>query len=158
MNKKLSSLLRFMVAGMAFCGIIIYLFAFPTIGKSLVAMAPEFEGCFWPWLIFLWITGIPCVLVLIQIWKVTETIRNDRIFVQDNVRRISMISKLALSDSVFFLLGNIILLLLNMNHPSILILSLGVSFVGCSIAIVSSAFAGFVNQGVALQEENDLTI
>lgn len=158
MNEKLSNLLRIMIVGMALCGIVIYLFAFPYIGKSLVGMYPEFENRFWPWLIFLWMTGIPCYIVLVQIWKVTDTIKKDKVFVSENVKRISLISKLALFDSTFFLLGNIVLLLLSMNHPSIVILSLGISFIGYSISIVSYAFANFVNKAVVLQEESDLTI
>ena len=158
MNNRLSDLLRIMIAGMAVCGMIIYFFAFPHLGKELATQFPEFSGCFWPWLIFLWCTGIPCYFVLFQMWKVTETIRKDRIFVMDNVKRITLISKSALLDSTFFLAGNIILLLFSMNHPSIVILSLGIAFAGYSIAIIAYAFATLVRKAVVLQEENDLTI
>lgn len=55
-------------------------------------------------------------------------------------------------------MGNIFLFLLNRSHPSIFILSMGIIFIGYSIAVISVAFAEFLNGAAALQEENALTI
>lgn len=88
----------------------------PSLGKDIIASNPEFSSWFWPWLIFLWITSIPCYAVLICIWKITKEIKRQFIL-QKNADLLKLIAIFAAGDSAFLFTGNIILLLLNMNHP-----------------------------------------
>ena len=59
-KNRIAVWLKAIVTGSAVCGLAVYAYAIPAAGKALVRYAPEFSGCFWPWLIFLWMTGLPC--------------------------------------------------------------------------------------------------
>ena len=159
MNKNtLAMLLKLMITGMGICGLFIYFIFFPQAGQFIVSRFPEYSHCYRPWLGFLWLTGIPCAAVLVLMWKFSTTVKQDRVFIKDNVLRVTMICYLAVFDSLFFVAGNILYLFLGMNHPSVVIASLGVAFLGACIAIVSAAIADFINRATELKEENDLTI
>ena len=64
MRSKLFKYLMVIIFGMFLCGILIYLWGIPTIGHIITQNFPEFSYCYYPWLIFLWCTGIPCFIVL----------------------------------------------------------------------------------------------
>ncbi len=155
---SLSKKLKAVIIGMAVCGALIYFWAFPTIGHMIIRSYPETESYYFPWLIFLWISGIPCYLVLYFMWQIAKSIAENRAFTYENSKRFSRISVLALADAIFFFAGNILLLLMNMNHPSIVLCSMGIVFAGITIAVISKAFAYLANQAAKLQEQSDLTI
>lgn len=157
-RETISKLLKIMIVGMGICGFIIYLLLFPAISREIVNRYPEFSKCFLSWLVFIWITAIPCYMVLGLMWKITTSVRWGNIFTFINGKRMKKIFFWTVSDTTFFLLGNILLLLLNRSHLSVFILSMGIIFIGYSIAVISIAFAEFLNGAAALQEENALTI
>lgn len=60
----ISKLLKIMILGMGIGGFAIFLLVFPTVSKELVSSYPEFSNYYLPWLIFIWLTAIPCYIVL----------------------------------------------------------------------------------------------
>lgn len=157
-QKNLSKWLKCIIIGVGICGIIVYAFVFPFCGTSLKEMYPEFSNRFWPWMIFLWISGIPCFAVLAFAWKVATNIGLDKSFSDENAKLFKWISVLAASDSVFFFIGNVLMLLLNMSHPGVVIASLVVVFIGVSVTVASAALSHLVKKASVLQEQSDLTI
>lgn len=157
-KQSLSKQLKAVIIGMAVCGALIYFWAFPGIGHMIVQSYRETESYYLPWIIFLWISGIPCYLVLCLMWQITKSISENKAFSYENSKRFRRISVLALSDTIFFFAGNILLLLMNMNHPSIVLCSVGIVFAGITIAVISKAFAHLANRAAQLQEQSDLTI
>lgn len=157
-KQSLSKQLKAVIIGMAICGALIYFWAFPSIGHMIIRSYPETESYYFPWLIFLWISGIPCYLVLCFMWQIAKSLSGNRAFSYENSKRFSRISALATGDSVFFFAGNIVLLLMNINHPSVVLCSLGIVFAGITIAVISKAFAYLARQAAQLQEQSDLTI
>ena len=93
-----------------------------------------------------------------MIWKIAGSIQNDAAFTRENSRRFRAIARLAVGDTAFFLLGNLAFLLLGMNHPSILFVSLGLCFFGCAVAVAAYALALLTDGAADLQEQSDLTI
>lgn len=159
MNKKfLAKALKLIVLASALCGIVLYGYGLPQIGKEIVEKFPEFSGNYWPWLVFLWMSGIPCYGVLLLVWKISASIQNDREFSDANSRRFHKIALLAAGDAVFFFAGNLILLFLNKNHPSILLASVMVCCFGAAVAVVSEGLAVLVQKAEDLQEQSDWTI
>ena len=156
--KKLSKLLKFILTGLFVLGLIFYIFIIPLIGKTIVEANPELSNWYLPWLIFLSLTSIPVLLGLFYSSKISKNISYDLAFTEENSKYLKYISRLALIDSVFFFLGNIVMLLLNMNHPSVLILSILISFFGLSLYVIFSILSCFVSKSADLQSENDLTI
>ncbi|MBR1742050.1 MAG: DUF2975 domain-containing protein [Lachnospiraceae bacterium] len=157
-QKSLSRLLKGIVAGAGICGLIIYLILLPYIGQGILADYPEFSDRYYPWLVFLWITGIPCYVALFFGWQIAESIGRDESFTNQNAQRLKKISYLAIGDAAFFFIGNLVYLCMNMNHPGVVIFSLFVVFVGIVISVIAAALSHLVKKAAVLQEESDLTI
>lgn len=154
----LSKWLKIIILLVGLCGLIIYLAVFPMYGKSLAAGYPEMEARFWPWLIFLWTTAIPCYAVLAYCWSIASHIGKDRSFSHENAKSLWRISTLAAADSIWFFVGNCLLFLLNMSHPAVLLISLLVIAFGIAVAVAAAALAHLVQKAAALQEQSDLTV
>lgn len=154
----LSKWLKAVIVGVAFCGILVYGWVVPMYGQSLVWGNPELSHYFTPWLVFILLTGIPCYLVLLCAWKIATEIGADNSFSWENAKLLKNIATLALFNSGFFFVGNILYLLLDMNHPGIVLMSLVVIFLGIAIAVASAALSHLVGKAAALQEQSNLTI
>lgn len=157
-QKHLSNWLKLILVGVGICGVIVYAMAVPMYGLSLRSVYPEFSNRFWPWLLFIWVSGIPCFMVLYYSWKISTNIGNDRSFTDQNASLLKTISVLAALDAAFFFVGNIVLLFLNMSHPGVVIASLVIVFVGVAVAVASAALSHLVKKAAVLQEQSDWTI
>lgn len=157
-QKKLSKWLKCMIIGIGICGLIIYAVVIPYLGVDLRMQYPEFSYCFWTWLIFIWVTGIPCYVVLVFAWKIAANIGQDQSFSNTNAKLLKWISNLSAGDAGFFFVGNVMFLLLNMNHPSIVIMSFFIVFVGIVISVASAVLSHLVKKAAILQEQSDWTI
>lgn len=157
-QKTLSKWLKCIILGLGICGLIIYTVVIPTLGKDLIERYTEFKGWYTPWLIFLWITGVPCFIALFLGWRVSKNIGLDKSFSNENAVIFKWISVLAAGDSFLFFIGNIIFLLLDMNHPSILIISFIIVFAGIAVAIAAAVLSHLIKKAAALQEQSDWTI
>jgi hypothetical protein len=155
---RLSKWLKAVIIGTGICGIVIYLFVFPFLGHGIIIAYPQCSNWYWPWLIFLWVTAIPCYTALVSGWKITGEISKDNSFCVKNARRLRLISILAAVDSALVFIGNIVFLLLNMNHPGVFLLALFVVFAGIVITVVSAALSHLVLKAAKLREENEFTI
>ena len=154
-QRNLALMLKTVTIGTAFCGAVIFFYIFPVWGNSLAEMYPEFYHCYLPWLIFIWITAIPCFCVLHLVWRIASEIGKDNSFSQDNARYLKYISVLAFADTAIFFAGNIIYLLLNMNHPSVILISLIIVFIGVAVSVTSALLSHLVLKAAQLKEEND---
>lgn len=157
-QKHLSKWLQLILLGVGICGLIMYCFVIPMYGLRLRADYPAFSNCFWPWLLFIWVSGIPCFLVLYFAWKISANIGRDLSFTEQNASCLKSISTLSATDAAFFFVGNIVLLLLNMSHPGVLLASFVIEFVGVAVAVTSAVLSHLVKKASALQEQSDWTI
>lgn len=157
-QKHLSNWLKLILVGVGICGLIVYALTVPMYGLSLRAQYPEFSNRFWPWLLFIWVSGIPCFMVLCYGWKISTNIGNDQSFTDQNASYLKSISFLAALDAAFFFVGNIVLLFLNMSHPGVLIASFVIVFVGVAVSVAAAALSHLVKKAAVLQEQSDWTI
>ncbi len=157
-QRKLSKWLKIIFLGVGFCGAVIYFYIIPSWGKDMVSIYPDLSHFYLPWLIFLWLTAIPCYGVLACGWRIASEIGRDNSFSEINARMLKKISHLSAGDCIFFFGGNVILLLLNMNHPGVVLLSLLVVFFGVAVSVASAALSHLVFKAARLQEESQLTI
>ena len=156
--KRISIWLKIILAGIYVCGAFVYLWVIPELGTSIKTMNPDFSYCYAPWLGFISITAIPCVAGLSLAWKIAANIGDDRSFTKENAKSLRWISILALGDAAYFLMGNILLILLNMHHPGLFIMAVAVVLVGIAIAAAAAALSYLVGRAALLQEQSDLTI
>ena len=156
-QKSLSNWLKYMIVGTGICGLMIGAVVV-SYGIDLRQTYPEWAHCFLPWLVFLCGAGIPCYAVLSLAWRIATNIAFDRSFSEENAKMLLNISCLAAADTGFFFLGNVILLLLDMNHPGIILVSMVIVFIGVAIAVAFAALSHLVKKAAALQEQSDWTI
>lgn len=157
-QKNLSTWLKGILIGAAICGLIVYAGILPFCSYEIVRTNPSYSGYFYPWMIFLWITAIPCYMALVYGWRIFTEIGRDNSFSYENAESLKQISRLALLDTVYFFIGNLIFLFLQMSHPGVVLLSLLVDFVGIAVTIVCAALSHLVYNAAALKEEQSLTI
>ena len=157
-QKTLSKWLKLILLGMGICGLAVYLVVVPSFGDSLRSQYPEFAGRYWPWLIFIWVSGIPCYAVLVLGWRIAANIGRDASFSLENARFLRSIAVLAALDAAYVFLGNLAMLFLDMSPPGVVLLSLLVVFAGAAVAVAAGALSHLVRKAALLQEENDLTI
>ena len=157
-QESLSKWLKAILIGVGLCGLAVYFGFFPLLGEGIVGQNPEYAFCFWPWLIFLWATGVPCFAALVCAWKIAGNIGRDRSFSMENARLLRLISYLAAGDAALFFLGNAVFLLLNMSHPGVLLASFLVDFAGVAISVAAAVLSHLVRKAADLQEQSELTI
>lgn len=159
MNQKgLANSLKAVIIGIGICGLIIYFYFLPVLGKTIIFSTPENSYCYLPWMIFLWITAIPCYLVLICGWRIASEIGKDNSFSSINAKLLKYISALAAFDSIFLFVGSGILYVLNMSHSSLMLFVIIIVFAGVTVTVAAAALSHLVYKAAALKEETDLTI
>ena len=156
-QKTLSKWLKVIFAVVGLCVLAVCLFV-PYYGKQLISMYPEFSNRYWPWLIFIWGSCIPCFVVVGLSLKVAGSIEQDRSFSAENAKRLKWISWLAAGDSAYFFVGNALFFFLGMNYPSMVIFSLIIIIIGIAIALASAVLSHLIQKAADLQEQSDLTI
>ena len=157
-QSSLANWLKFIIIGVGICGLILYAGFIPIFGQSMIYQYPEFTSWYYPWLIFLCITAIPCYIVLFFAWKIATNIGKEETFTYINADYFKKISILAAVDSVFFIIVNIVYLFLNMNHPGVVLISCIVFFFGVAVSVASSALSHLVVKAAELQIQSDFTI
>ena len=155
---SLSKWLKRIIIGIAVCGLIVYAYIVPSYGQSLVESYPEFANRYYPWLFFIWVTGIPCYAALFLGWRIAAGIGQDKSFTMENAKYLKWISVLAAGDALLVFVGNLVFLLLDLSHPGIMLLSLLIVFAGVAISVAAAALSHLVRKAAALQEQSDLTI
>lgn len=155
---RLIKWLKFLVIFAAGCGIVMDLGVLPGVGSWMVDLAPEYGGYFWPWLAFLWILSLPCYAALWMAWRIFSNIEKDRAFTMENAEHMGTISFLAAADAVLLVVGNVIYLLLDMNHPGVLLAAFFIALVGIAIAIAAAMLSHLIRKAAKLQDESDWTI
>ena len=157
-QKSLSNWLKAIIIGMGFIGLAFYGVVVPALGNDLVSHYPEYNDAYYLWVVFLWLTAIPCYIVLYLAWKISANIGKDNSFSKGNAVCMKYISMLAAGDSIFFFIGNIIYLVIGFNHPSVVLAALVIVFIGVSIAVAAAVLSHLILKAAQLKEENDLTI
>ena len=157
-QKELAFWLKFIVIGTAVCGAVIYAGIIPHFLKYLVEQNSFAEKNFWPWLVSIWISAIPCYMVLIFGWLIAGNIGKDNSFSIANARHLKWASYMALIDAVYYFIINGIFLLLDMSHPFVMGIALIICFVGTAFSVCAAALSHLVIKASEIKEENDLTI
>ena len=150
--------LKFIIIGVGICGLITYTVIMPRFGAYLVRQNSMLERNVMPWLILIWLSAIPCYVVLFLGWKVANNIGADKSFSYDNAKYLKWTSYLAMGDSIFLFLANVIFLLLDMSAAAVMLVIGIIVFIGIAISICAAALSHLVIKAAEIQEENELTV
>ena len=157
-QRKMVKWLKFLVIFVAICGLILCTVVIPVVGRELSGMSPELGRYFKPWVTFVWVLAIPCFAALIHAWMIFSNIEKDKAFSMENAKHMEKISYLAGADTIALISGNIVLLILNINHPSVFLVFLMIGIIGIGISVAAAVLSHLIQKAANLQDENDLTI
>ena len=157
-QRKMVKWLKFLVIFVAICGLILCAVVIPVVGRELSGMSPELGRYFKPWVTFVWVLAIPCFAALIHAWMIFNNIEKDKAFSMENAKHMEKISYLAGADTIALISGNIVLLILNINHPSVFLVFLMIGIIGIGISVAAAVLSHLIQKAANLQDENDLTI
>lgn len=157
-QRKMVKWLKFLVIFVAICGLILCAVVIPVVGKELSGMSPELGRYFKPWVTFVWVLAIPCFAALIHAWMIFSNIEKNKAFSMENAKHMEKISYLAGADTIALISGNIVLLILNINHPSVFLVFLMIGIIGIGISVAAAVLSHLIQKAANLQDENDLTI
>jgi len=157
-SRTLGNLMRISVIATAIAGLFICIYIIPFWGWSIINANPEFSGWFWPWLIFSWLVALPCFIVLVYVWKVSGSVIRETVFTFLTAKWVKMGAVLLLLDAALIFIGNVVLLLLNMNHPGVLLLSIIGDIFVIALALLAAVLSRYLTKAAVLQEESEGTI
>ena len=129
----------------------------PELGRDLAWNTPNLKVMFWPCLIYFWISTIPVMVFMALVQMATE-IGRDNSFCMKNALRLRTCSLLAAADTVYYIIGGVVLLSMNLLHIGIAIIGLGVCAVGAAISVLCAALSHLTRKAADMRSENDLTI
>lgn len=130
----------------------------PVIGGDIAGAYPEFAYMLLPCEIFLWISAAVFLAALVLAWKITSNIAVGESFSEKNARLLMYISRLALTECVWYAAGGAAMFVLGLLHPGIAVAGMVVEAVGICAAVACSALSHLTEKAAAIRAENDLTI
>lgn len=157
-TNSIKKTMRLFICILAVIGAVFYGYAVPALGKAIAGAYPEFANCYYPWLIVISLTALPCYVVLIELWKLSKKVANNQVFEKETVKIFNKISFMSAIDILFFLIMNLAFMLVDMNHPSILIGSFVITIIGAGFSFCAKVAGEYVEKAALLQEETELTI
>ncbi len=157
-KESLIRLLRGIIIGFGILGAVVYTQTFPILGHGMEEMILRFSTYYIPWLIFIWITAIPCYMILFYGWKVIEQIEQDTIFTRKSALLFKKVSWWALADMIFFTVGNLIFFCIKAVDIIYFFASLVGVFMGLAVVITAAMLSHLAYKAAELNEENELTI
>lgn len=143
-----------LLAGLLLCGVLM-----PLYGWSWVSIEPAFEARFWFWLIALWVTCVPVLVVLVLVWRMATRIGKDNSFCLENARSLRWICFLALGDTAAYLIGSLVFIFqFGFLPPFLLLAVVAILLVGIAISVVSALLSHLIQKAADLKADQDLTI
>ena len=157
-QKKLAQWLRVILTGVVVCSLIVYFVLIPLWGYRIVERNPVLSGCFWPWLVLIWCTAVPCYCCVYWGWRITGEIQRDNSFSHINAVYLHKIMKALLFDAAFFFVGNVVMVLLDMSELSVFLTAGLVCFFVAAVATAAAALSHLVEKAARMREENESII
>lgn len=154
-SKTLGNLMKFSVVAMSICGLFLCLLVIPAFGESIMKINPEFTNWFWPWIIFSWILAIPCFVIMVYVWKVSNSVIQETVFTFQTAKWVKAGAMLLFFDGVFLFIGSIGLFLFNMNHPGVLLIFIVVDIFVVTLALFMAILSRYLTKASILQEESE---
>ena len=102
--------------------------------------------------------AIPCFAILAVGWTIVTNLGNNKSFIEANVKKFKIVSKISLFDGIFFFCGKRCPLAYGVQPSRSSDFSLIISFVLVVLSVIMDTLAFLVDNATQLQIQSDLTI
>jgi hypothetical protein len=149
-QKELSVMLRVIVILVAAC----VAFLAVVLISGMVAMQEPGMAVM---ITFLCVTLIPVAAALVTAWNIFADIGRDRSFTALNAARLRRISRLALLDTVLYILCGAVRIITGQLHVEVYTIAF-IVVLGFGVTVASAALSHLTQKAADMKAENDLTI
>ena len=108
--------------------------------------------------VFIWLTAIPGFIALFLAWRIFAEIGRNNSFCTENAKRLRLISRLALVDTVLYMARAVALFTFGLMHPSVLLVLAAVILFGTAMTVAGAALSHLTQKAADMKADNDLTI
>ena len=108
--------------------------------------------------VFVWLTAVPGFIALFLAWKIFAEIGRNNSFCTENAKRLRLISRLALLDTVLYMALAVVMFSFGLIHPSVLLVLTAVILFGSAMTIAGAALSHLTQKAADMKADNDLTI
>lgn len=156
-NLQLSIMLKCAICVFFMCGFIIcacwYPFSVPlfTTGPASDLPVPAVVAI-WTQIAFYWAVSIPCFVILILFWKVTDSIVLDEFFSYKTAKEIKMCAIILFVDILIYVIGNT-MIMFNWNDTAAV--NYGVAILGLAVTGVFYALSHFVSKAAEYKADTE---
>ncbi|WP_338780569.1 DUF2975 domain-containing protein [Metabacillus sp. FJAT-52054] len=134
------------------------IFLLPNLARDAAVMDPENAYLKIPVLMGLYLTAIPFFLALYQALKILNYIKRKDAFTDLSVISLGYVRNCAMAIIVLYVIGMIMLTVLNALHPGIALLGIVIIFASLVIAVFSAILQELLRNAIQLKSENELTV
>ncbi len=149
-SKTLCAWVRFAVIAAAICGGFLCL-VFPSWMKNILSELYGTQGSYL-WIGYVLLSAVPCFAVLCLIWRVAGAIRYEKVFTEETAKTIHTAAIWLFSDAIYVFLGNIVLFLMNINHPGIVLCIMAGVLLLIVFGVLAAVLSRYISKAADLQE------
>lgn len=134
------------------------IFFLPWLANDTAEMFPEFAFLQYPVLLGLYLTTIPFFVALYQAIRLLKLIDNEDAFSESSVNSLNLIKYCAITISILYVIGSILLMSQSALHPGIAIIGFIIFFASVVIAVFAGVLQKLLRNTLDIKSENDLTV
>jgi hypothetical protein len=146
---------------LALSALVLALVAFvgvPAFMQHAISFRPDIAGWDYVMRAYALLMALPVWAAMVLLWRVFDTVSKSEAFCAANVKRFRLIMWLAAGDLVLVAILWLFLLISNVLPPFIFMCLTGATYLGIVAVIVFYVLAGLLQNAVAIQQDNDMTI
>ncbi|MDE5766731.1 MAG: DUF2975 domain-containing protein, partial [Clostridia bacterium] len=110
----------------------------------------------WIQLAFYWAASVPCFVILVYYWKITNHINRDNAFSFDVAKLLKITTIILAVDLIIFFVGNGVFFVLDINDFALV--NYVIAVIGAFVAALNGVLSHFAKEAAVLKEENEGTI
>ena len=157
-QKEVSKWLKGITIAVGCMGIVFFCLILPVLAGEMRDAYPEVNFLYWPGMIYGWIIGVGCYIVLFLFWKVCNEIGKDNSFSKENAHTFVQITRIALVLAFVWFAGFTMLSFKHWVSPAIAIFMIFAVLISIIVAILAAAMSHLILKAYEMKQENELTI
>ncbi len=157
-NKQIGISLKVVSLLMAGLALFALIYLVPYLFGVLIRANHEYIYWFSAWETVLVIGSLPIFCALVFAFIISGRIQKGNSFCVENVRLLRGIAILAMLDSVYFVIANVVMYFCGFNWTKMIFVSIIVAFFGIVLSIAFQAISVLTGKATEIKDENDLTI
>ncbi|WP_337019087.1 DUF2975 domain-containing protein [Oceanobacillus massiliensis] len=134
------------------------IFLLPWLANDTAEIFSEFAYLQYPVLIGLYLTAIPLFIALYQAIRLLRFIDNEDAFSESSVNSLKLIKYSAITISILYVIGAVLLMSQNALHPGVAIIGFIIFFASAVIAVFAGVLQKLLRNAIDIKSENDLTV